>query len=170
MSILAGAIIILLLCIFCLKSLIRSLSICQVIQPSTNLLLANPKNIVFLHCNAGKGRTGTGISSALLFCGMIHNAQDALKYYSHKRFINGCGGVTQPGQLRYVKYFEQVLKGEIKSAPSKVLKQIVLNFLPTHQAEMRPYIEIFQYTFDNLVISYFKTHRFILQRQLMHLR
>jgi len=112
--------------------------------------LVDPKNIVLLHCNAGKGRTGTAISSALLFCGMTENAEDALKYYSYKRFYKGTGGVTQPCQIRYVKYFEQLLKQQIKSAPPKVFKQMIINSFPCG-TESKPTVEFYQYHHQNLV-------------------
>ena len=108
---------------------------------------------MLLHCNAGKGRTGTAISAVLLFCGMIDNTNDALKYYAYKRFANGCGGVTQPCQTRYVKYMEELVKKNIRSSPPKVFKQMVINYLPTCKGDFKPIIEIYQYHYKNLVLS-----------------
>lgn len=43
--------------------------------------IENTKNVVVIHCNAGKGRTGTLISCYLLFSGLAESAQDAITYY-----------------------------------------------------------------------------------------
>lgn len=55
---------------------------------------------------AGKGRTGTVIGSFLSSLGLFEKYQDALKYYSKKRNVS----VTQPAQVRYVEYFERLMK------------------------------------------------------------
>jgi phosphatidylinositol-3,4,5-trisphosphate 3-phosphatase/dual-specificity protein phosphatase PTEN len=57
-----------------------------------------------VHCNAGKGRTGTIISCFLMFSGIAANNSEGIKYYGWKRFNHG-KGVTQPSQLRYIQYF-----------------------------------------------------------------
>lgn len=121
--------------------------------------------MVLLHCNAGKGRTGTAISCALMFCGMIDNAKEALKYYSFRRFTKGSGGVTQPCQVRYVNYFEDVLKKKVKSSPPKIFRQMVINYLPTHKSDFHPYIEIYQYHYKNLVTLNIIPHRYTLLSQ-----
>jgi protein-tyrosine phosphatase len=49
------------------------------------------KNTVAVHCNAGKGRTGSTIACYLMYTGLIDNYIDALTYYGRKRFSNGRG-------------------------------------------------------------------------------
>ena len=53
--------------------------------------LESPKNVVVVHCNAGKGRTGTMIACFLIFSGLCSNAKDAINYYGWKRFRHGKG-------------------------------------------------------------------------------
>jgi phosphatidylinositol-3,4,5-trisphosphate 3-phosphatase/dual-specificity protein phosphatase PTEN len=54
-----------------------------------------PHNVVSVHCNAGKGRTGSTISCFLMYSGLSDNFLDAMTYYGQKRFKTG-RGVTQP--------------------------------------------------------------------------
>ena len=42
------------------------------------MYIDNPKNVVIVHCNAGKGRTGTLISCYLIYSGLSDNAKDAI--------------------------------------------------------------------------------------------
>lgn len=77
-------------------------------------LCITPINIVVVNCRAGKGRTGTLICCYMLYSGRLPDANAALRYYKSKRFKEG-GGVTQPSQIRYVRYFDDILKGLVKS-------------------------------------------------------
>ena len=67
-------------------------------------LAADPKNIVAVHCKAGKGRTGVMICCYVVFCGRFTTADAAMQYYGIARTKNG-KGVTIPSQQRYVQYF-----------------------------------------------------------------
>ena len=50
------------------------------------------KNFVaVMHCNAGKGRTGTAICCYLMYSGAADNYLNAVSFYGHQRFKNGRG-------------------------------------------------------------------------------
>ena len=82
-------------------------------EDAKKFLDEDPKNVVAVHCLAGKGRTGTLISCLLLYLGEFDTAADCLKYYGMMRVDNG-RGVTVPSQIRYVFYFEQILKNKME--------------------------------------------------------
>ncbi|KAL8248755.1 hypothetical protein R6Q59_005623 [Mikania micrantha] len=69
-------------------------------------LSSDPKNIVVIHCMAGKGRTGLMVCSYLVYTGML--AVEALQVYADKRTTNNLG-VTIPSQRRYVDYWQKCL-------------------------------------------------------------
>ena len=99
-------------------------------------------NVVIVHCNAGKGRTGTAISCSLLYSGLSTNFIDALTYYGHQRFSTG-RGTTQPAQQRYVQYFDEVLKRKVVSPSIKLLKFILIQKIPTATGNIvEPCVEI----------------------------
>ena len=60
--------------------------------------------VIAIHCNHGKGRTGTGIISFMILSGYMYSAEICLKLYNSKRFSSTDYGVDQPCQLRYLKY------------------------------------------------------------------
>ena len=91
--------------------------------------LEDPKNVIVVHCNSGKGRTGTAICAILLYMGFCNTIEDCLRFYGHQRFT--CGkGVSQPCQIRYLYYFEGFYKKQIKSPAVKRLTGIQFDKVP----------------------------------------
>jgi phosphatidylinositol-3,4,5-trisphosphate 3-phosphatase/dual-specificity protein phosphatase PTEN len=66
-------------------------------------------NVVVVHCKAGKARTGLMICSLLLFLKFFSTAEECIVYYNQKRCVDA-KGLILPSQLRYVKYFECIVK------------------------------------------------------------
>ena len=95
-------------------------SVLRVWNPAS---IADNRNTVVVHCNSGKGRTGTAICAILLYMGYCENMDETLRFFGHQRFV--CGkGVSQPCQLRYLYYFEGFYKKQIKSPSVKRLRAI----------------------------------------------
>lgn len=115
--------------------------------------IENESNVIVVHCNAGKGRTGTIICCYLLFLGYFSNVTDCLAYYSKRRFEDG-DAVTQPGQVRYINYFYTLLSQKILFPLRKQLYKIVIHHPPLREkeGELRPYIDIVD-NVDNLIFT-----------------
>jgi phosphatidylinositol-3,4,5-trisphosphate 3-phosphatase/dual-specificity protein phosphatase PTEN len=95
-------------------------------------LQADERNVVAVHCKAGKGRTGTVIASYMLYAKEFDTADDALGYFGVCRTVNG-KGVTIPSQIRYVNYFGQVVSAmgaAVPEPPVVVLTKIRMYTVP----------------------------------------
>ena len=87
-------------------------------------LVQNEKNVVVVHCLAGKGRTGSLIDAILFTSGLYTSMEDANDFYLKQRAVN----VTYASQLRYLKYFEDIFTNGVKGIKlrGKVIKSIVI--------------------------------------------
>jgi hypothetical protein len=93
-------------------------------------LEADAKNVVVVHCLAGKGRTGTVIASYLMYTGLFNSAQDAMHYFAMKR-SNNSWGITGPSQKRYIQYFADMIHKRVVPRSSPVrLKMIIMHTIP----------------------------------------
>ncbi|KAL6056042.1 Telomerase protein component 1 [Balamuthia mandrillaris] len=93
----------------------RQLRLCE---RMLDWLEGDSRNTAVVHCKAGKGRTGTAISSYFLYCGMYDHPAEAMYHFAIKRSASA-NGVTVPSQIRYVKYLSKLLKGKM---PTQVLR------------------------------------------------
>lgn len=62
-----------------------------------------------MHCNHGKGRTGTAIIAFILYVGYFTSAAECLNFYNRQRFNVQTYGVDQPCQRRYLNYVAAIL-------------------------------------------------------------
>ena len=112
----------------------------HIIKLATEWLDKDRDNVIVVHCLAGMGRTGTVISSILLFTGQAPTAKDALEHFAALRTGTGAG-VSKPCQRRYVNYAERLLAMAkqknydiytLPPVPSRVLKKLsIINLSKT---------------------------------------
>lgn len=81
-------------------------------------LSADPKNVVAVHCKAGKGRTGVMICAYLCYINFYASPRQNMDYYSIVRTHNN-KGVTIPSQRRYVYYFNHLREKQLNYMPLK---------------------------------------------------
>eukprot|EP00756_Hemistasia_phaeocysticola_P005734 Hpha_TRINITY_DN13475_c0_g2::TRINITY_DN13475_c0_g2_i1::g.131359::m.131359/K01110/PTEN; phosphatidylinositol-3,4,5-trisphosphate 3-phosphatase and dual-specificity protein phosphatase PTEN len=98
----------------------------QFIEDAGTFLRAHEKNVIGVHCKAGKGRTGVMICVYLMAIGYWKNTDEALKVFATTRTNDGVG-VSIPSQQRYVRYYERTLRelgGKPPPAPRLNLKRL----------------------------------------------
>jgi protein-tyrosine phosphatase len=106
----------------------------EVVTAIHEFLQADPANVVVVHCKAGRGRTGTVISSYLLYCKHLETPKDAIDFFNIRRSTTG-RGVEGPGQVRSVEYLhlwmtERVPTALVFKPPTLYLKRIIMFPVP----------------------------------------
>ncbi len=94
---------------------------------------ADEKNVVGIHCKAGKGRTGLAIAAYLVHCKAFRTATEALAKFGDERTHNG-KGVTIPSQMRFVHYYERFVNepdAAIKYKETPAFQLIHIRFITT---------------------------------------
>lgn len=85
-----------------------------------NWLSLDPRNVVAVHCHAGKGRTGTMICAFMLYKRMFNTAEKAIEFFSSKRVLPGIKAM-HPGQERYVRYFSRLIRERFVYNPKPLM-------------------------------------------------
>lgn len=91
-------------------------------------LAGGDERVAVIHCKAGKGRTGL-----MACCLLMHleprlaNARDAIEYYGKARTSDG-RGLTIPSQIRYVEYYEQLIRSTGGAVPTHIPAMDVQSF------------------------------------------
>jgi len=104
----------------------------QILQVIESFMVADPKNVVAVHCKAGRGRTGVVIASYFLYSKLIHDSESAVTLFAQARSATQ-EGIEIPSQLRAVSYVGDILKNNINIYTSKkvYLDKIIMKPLPT---------------------------------------
>uniref|UniRef100_A0A0N5BGX7 Phosphatase tensin-type domain-containing protein n=1 Tax=Strongyloides papillosus TaxID=174720 RepID=A0A0N5BGX7_STREA len=82
-------------------------------------LQEDPRNVVAVHCKAGKGRTGVMICAYLVYINFYKSPRKIMEYYSIIRTMNN-KGVTIPSQRRYVYYFHHLRQKKLNYFPLRI--------------------------------------------------
>ena len=101
-------------------------------KDAKGFLEEDEKNVVAIHCKAGKGRTGTFVCCLMIYMNLFKTNDEALAYYGIMRVGDG-KGVTIPSQIRYVRYFEKILENniDINTNPKRIMiRKIKLSNVP----------------------------------------
>ena len=72
-------------------------------------LAKDSENVIAIHCKAGKGRSGLMACCFLLFIGACDGFEAIIKLYGSRR-TNDQEGLTISSQIRYLSYFERMLR------------------------------------------------------------
>lgn len=81
----------------------------QFCEDAKTYLDQDPKNVIAVHCKAGKGRTGLVLCCYLQFTKEAASAAEALEFYAEAR-TRDRRGVTIPSQIRWVEHFGTYLR------------------------------------------------------------
>eukprot|EP00026_Physarum_polycephalum_P000925 Phypoly_transcript_00926.p1 GENE.Phypoly_transcript_00926~~Phypoly_transcript_00926.p1 ORF type:complete len:770 (+),score=85.63 Phypoly_transcript_00926:161-2470(+) len=90
---------------------------------------SDPMNVVCVHCDNGRDRTGMMVSAWLLQTKRCLTASHAITFFASVRGgISPC--VTIPSQRRYVEYVERVLTEKMPAIKLVVLEKITIYTVP----------------------------------------
>lgn len=102
----------------------------QTLKKMREWLVADPANVVAVHCLAGRSRTGTVIAGYLLYSSFSENALKAITFFNSKRSLEA-RDVCLPSQIRYVGYMDSLLQDHerraLKEPQTRVLRAVTIS-------------------------------------------
>ncbi|EDR23256.1 phosphatidylinositol-3,4,5-trisphosphate 3-phosphatase and dual-specificity protein phosphatase PTEN, putative [Entamoeba dispar SAW760] len=101
----------------------------QLCKDVDDYLKADERNVIALHCKAGKGRTGLMSACFLVYMLDSLNAHEAIDFYGTTRTFNK-KGVTIPSQLKYINYWSAALKYRFNIG-ERTVKMVKIEMTPT---------------------------------------
>lgn len=92
----------------------------------SNILKNDPKCTIFIHCKAGRGRSGTVVCAYQIFSKHVSHVQEAIDTVNEKRSPQHLS-ISIPSQLRFLRYYERkCLMGSPQNQTIK-LKRLVIS-------------------------------------------
>ncbi|KAF6038325.1 GAK [Bugula neritina] len=114
-------------------------------------------NICVIHCEDGRGLSGTVASAMIAFSDSITSSKQILRMYSERRVnrhVHGRELVADPSQLRYLDYINKISKGYLPHRRAIQLLSVTLSPVPVYnkmRTGCRPLVEV--KCGQNLVLS-----------------
>jgi len=103
----------------------------QLLTSIDSWLKAHDANIAAIHCQTGKGRTVTAISSYLAWNGYKTNPAEALQYTCEKKMHGTIKTLTIPSQTRYLAYLSKILiDRQLPKTRPVIIERIIFHGIP----------------------------------------
>uniref|UniRef100_A0A672YGT6 Tensin n=1 Tax=Sphaeramia orbicularis TaxID=375764 RepID=A0A672YGT6_9TELE len=122
--------------------------VCTICKAMDTWMSADTHNVVVLHNQGNRGRTGVVVAAYMHYSHMSGSADQALDRFAMKRFYEDkVLPVSQPSQKRYVGYFSGLLSGQIQINNKPLfLHHVLLHGVPDceYQGGCRPFLKIYQ--------------------------
>lgn len=117
---------------------------CSIVQ---SYLDVNPLNVIAVHCKTGKGKSCMLIACYLLHSGIFSNSPDAIAFLCRERTPVLLNAISVPSQIRYVHYYETLLRVEHSTCYTYEVDNIRMNTIPSYNSSIvysgcTPYISI----------------------------
>ena len=107
--------------------------ICKQIQ---DFLEKDDENVIIIHCKHGRGRTGLMVCCYLLYSQQATSLNEAINLFTEKRNDHNADDrkerkvMKHVCQIKYLKYFQQVLNSEVKLPKRKFIKKLKFSKMP----------------------------------------
>ena len=92
-------------------------------------LAADERNVAIVHCRTGNRRTCSVCACVLAWLGHCNDPIEAMRLVAKAKQAS-IASLTIPSQVRYIRYFDRLLRGERPSSAPMLLRRIIINTVP----------------------------------------